>query len=404
MSAVWVDLAWPDRFGRLRSATVAADDVSDAVRTLRIDPHDLGWPGIPGPLRPEPDDAVHRVPGAPDRELRMCFLVGPDGETSPACGRATLSRALAEAARRDWQVVAAAEVEFFLTGLDGEPVYRTIENYGIVAGAPYEGVLRQVRALRDAGIPVVASNPEYGGGQFEVNFMHGPALAAADHVSLMRAWTGAIAAGEGLRATFAAKPRPDGSGSGMHIHQSLWRGSENVFFGSRGELSQAGRNYLAGLLKGMAELAPLGSPTPLAYTRRADGSFCPTAICWGGDNRTVAVRALVDDESSTRIEQRDAAADASPYLILAGQVRAGLRGIDMQAEPGEPIEGNAYARSDLPRLPRTLEEALQRFEAGDLGPQVLGEEAYASLCGQLSALVDAQLAGVVLGPDPDGAW
>jgi glutamine synthetase len=405
MSAPWMELAWPDRDGRLRGATVPGDAVADAVRAIRIDPADLGWPGVPGPLRPEPDVEAHALPWAPDRELRLCFLRGPDGNESPACTRSALGRALGDAERGGYEVIAAAEVEFFLARPDDRrPVYSAIENYGIVAGAPYEPVMARIRSLRHAGVPVVASNPEYGGGQFEVNLMHGPALAAADAVSLLRTWGGAIAAREGLAATFSAKPWPDGSGSGMHIHQSLWRNGENAFWERDGVLSGAGRSYLAGLLDAMGELAPLGSPTPLAYTRRSDGSFCPTTVSWGGDNRTVAVRVLVDDAASTRIEQRDAAADASPHLALAGQVAAGLAGIADGREPPATVEGDAYTASGLPRLPRSLEEALPLFAASALARRVLGEEAHASFCGSLEALVEAELAGTRTGPDPDGGW
>jgi glutamine synthetase len=404
MSVRWVDLAWPDRQGRLRVASVPAEAMAEAARAIAVAPADIGWPGIAGPLTLEPDTTAYPVPWAPDREVRLCFLLGPDGAPSPACGRSTLARALHAAGREGYDVVAAAEVEFFLLATPGgDPVYDAIENYGIVAGARFERVLGQVRALRNAGVPVMASNPEYGGGQFEINLRHGAALQAADAVVLLRTWTGIIAAREGLAATFVAKRAPDASGSGMHVHQSLWRGDANAFWDD-GRLSASGEGYLAGLLDGMAELAPLGSPTALGYTRRADGSFCPTSVCWGGDNRSVAVRVLVEEEPTTRIEQRDAAADASPYLAMAGQLTAGLRGIADGLRPPAAVEGNAYGRTDLPRLPRTLEEAAALFEGSDLAREVLGDEAHASLCGTLAAEVGDQLAGVGAGPDVDGAW
>lgn len=399
----WVDLAWPDRDGRLRFVSVPREGMAEAARAIRVDPARIGWSGLPGPLTVEPDSTGYRMSNG-HGEVRLCHLIGPDGEPSPACGRSTLSRAVAAAARAGFSVIAAAEVEFHLTNGDGAAVYSEIENYGIVAGARYERVMRQVRGFRAAGIPVYATNPEYGGGQFEVNLVHGPVLEAADAVTLLRAWTGAVAAREGFRATFAAKPWPDASGSGLHVHQSLWRNGENAFWRDGGGLSEPGRSYLAGLLDALPELAPLGSPTPLAYTRRSDGSFCPTTVCWGGDNRTVAVRALADEPAATRIEQRDAAADANPHLVMAGQILAGLRGVFGEAEPPDPVEGDAYARTDLPRLPRSLPEALPLFEASGLARVVLGDEAHAILCSHLGALVEAELAGVGAGPDPGGAW
>lgn len=405
MNGRWIELAWPDRLGRLRGATVPEHALDEAMSELRIDPEELGWPGLPGPLRPAPEPQGRRLPWAGGRELRMCFLVGPDGEPSPACGRSTLRRALERAGAGGFEVIAAAELELFLADANGDPVYSSIQNYGIVAGAAYEPLLKQVRAFEHAGVPVTATNPEYGGGQFEINLMHGPALAAADAVALLRAWTGALATQFGLSATFSAKPWADGSGSGMHLHQSLWQDGRNAFWDEAGQgLSPMGSAYLAGLLSGMAELAPLGSPTPLAYTRRSDGSFCPTSVCWGGDNRTVAARVLAEDAAATRIEQRDAAADASPYLTLAGQVTAGLQGIDDGLGAPPPVHGNAYARTDLPRLPRTLEEAVALFRTSRLGVAVLGDEAHSVLCDELDDLVERELAGVGPGPDPDGAW
>ena len=399
-----IDLAWPDRQGRLRVATVPAEREAEAVASIAVEPASLGWPTLAGPLTLVPDSRAYRSPWSTDRSVRLCTLLGPDGELSPACMRSTLDRALERVWRGGYHVVAAAEVELFLLRRPGgEPVYSPIENYGIVAGAPYEGVMGQIRGLRRAGVPVVATNPEYGGGQFEVNLRHGDAARAADAVVLLRTWGGVIAAREKLAATFAAKPAPDASGSGMHIHQSLWHDGDNAFW-DNGALSAVGRGYLAGLLAGLAELAPLGSATALAYTRRTDGSFCPTTACWGGDNRTVAIRVLVEDEASTRIEQRDAAADANPYLALAGQVTAGHRGVVERLEPPPPVTGDAYARTDLPPLPRTLEEAASSFERSGLAREVLGEEAHGDMCASLAREVSAHLAGAPAGPDPDGAW
>lgn len=404
MMAEFCDLAWPDAVGRLRTASVRSADLGEALKRLRVNPADLGWEGIDEPVRLEPDEVARRSPFDPQREVRLCRLVDERGEASPACSRSILDRALAAARASGFEVVAAAELELTLLEADsGRPVYDVIENYGIVAGAPYEGVMRTVRSLREFGVPVIGSNPEYGAGQFEINLAHGPALEAADAAVLLRTWAGAAAARAGYRASFAAKLAPELSGSGMHVHQSLWRDGANLFWAD-GELSSTGRSYLAGLLERMPELTPLGSPTALAYTRRSDGSFCPVNVSWSGDNRTVAVRVLAEGEGATRIEQRDAAADANPYLVFAGQIRAGLDGIARDAEPPPPTDGNAYHQPQLPPLPRTLAEALPLFAASELARETLGERAHASLCSTLAPRVEESLAGAPAGPDPDGAW
>jgi glutamine synthetase len=404
MSAPYTDLAFPDRDGRLRLATVPSAGMNDAVGALRIDPDDIGWPGLPGPLTLAPDDAVYPSPWDAAREVRMCFLLDPSGGPSAACSRSVLARALDVARSVGYDVIAAAELELHLLDDEtGAPVYETIQNYGIVAGAPYDHVMGEVRALRRSGVPVMATNPEYGGGQFEINLRHGPAMGAADAVAMLRTWTGVAAARHGLRATFVSKPWPEASGSGMHVHQSLWHGGDNAFWDA-GDLSAAGRSYLSGLLAAMAELAPLGSPTARCYTRRADGSFCPVNVSWGGDNRTVAVRVLAEAEATTRVEQRDAAADANPYLTMAGHVHAGMYGIRERLTPPEATVGNAYHRTGLPELPRTLAEALSLFERSDLAREVLGDEAHAVLCAILRDEAEAGLAGVAAAPHADGAW
>jgi glutamine synthetase len=402
--ARFTDLSFPDRAGRLRVASAPTTALGDAVASLRIEPAEIGWPGLPGPLTLAPDDAVYPSPWDPDREVRMCFLLDPSDRPSAACGRSALARAVDEARSAGYGTVAAAELELFL--LDGTtraPVYDAIQNYGIVAGAPYDDVMGEVRGLRRHGVAVMATNPEYGGGQFEINIKHGPAMAAADAVAMLRTWTGVISARHGFAATFVSKPWPEASGSGMHVHQSLWRGEDNAFWDD-GRLSGVGRSYLAGLLDGMAELTPLGSPTARSYTRRSDGSFCPVNASWGGDNRTVAVRVLAESEAATRVEQRDAAADANPYLTIAGHVVAGIRGIAAGLKPGEPTEGNAYERTDLPALPRTLGDALALFERSTLARRVVGEEAHAVLCRLLAEEAEACFAGLAGGADPDGAW
>lgn len=232
------------------------------------------------------------------------------------------------------------------------------------------------------GIPIEATNPEYSGGQFELNIVHGEALASADRTVLMREGVRELAARHGLAATFMAKPWTDQAGNGMHVHQSLWQAGTNQFHADGDELSETGRHYLAGLLARMREHALLGCSTPNAYHRRADLSFAPTVICWGGDNRTVAVRAVVGSPTSTRIEQRDASADCNVYLVFAAQIAAGLAGIRDRLEPPPMATGNAY-ELDLERLPVTFLEAYDLFQASSAARALLGE-----------ATVDAYLAAL----------
>lgn len=162
-----------------------------------------------------------------------------------------------------------------------------------------------------------------------------------------------------------AKPFKE-TGNGLHLHQSLWRDGRNVF-ANDARLSEVGRHYLGGLYAHMAELTLLGTPTPNGMKRREPYSSCPTRLTWGGDNRTVALRVIEEGrDDSVRIEQRDAAADCNPYLVMAGQIAAGLRGVEQELEPGPPSQGDAYADETSPLLPATIEAAIAAVEASAL--------------------------------------
>lgn len=370
-------LGWVDRHGDLHVLEAPGPGGDPVTVTMA----NAGWPGVEGELVLRPDgSAGHALPDG-SGILTLCDLAAPDGSTSPWCSRSLLARVLERASERGLMVIAAAEIEFFLLDpVEDRPVFANIEQYGIVAGEPYEPVLRRIRGLRSSGIPVVASNCEYGGGQFEINMRHGHAVPSADEIVLLRHWAREIAVDEGYRISFDAKPWPDNSGNGMHFHQSLWDGERNLFWaGEEGRLSPPGEAYLAGLMEAMPEMTMLGSPSQRAYLRRDDYSFCPTSACWGGDNRTVAARVIAEHEPVTRVEQRDASSDANPYLALAAQVAAGLDGMDAGLSAPPMVTGNAYARDDLPPLPSSLAEALGLFAASDRARELLGDEVHARM-------------------------
>jgi glutamine synthetase len=387
MSGDFIDLTWIDVLGRPRAIRAATAELASVVEQLPV-PLDEVLRGAAGVAWLRPDSgAVFPSPWEGGVEIQLCDLADDDGNPSPYCTRSVLKRALRRLAEERLDAVVAAEMEFYLYDPASErPVYDEIQNYGIVKGAEYEHVLRDVRGLRAFGIPVVASNPEYAGGQFEVNLHHGEPLAGCDAAALLRSHVVEVAARHGYGATFMARPWSDQSGSGMHFHQSLWHDGRNLFWD--GGLSGAGRGYLAGLLRAMPELTPLGSPTANAYRRRHDLSFAPTVACWGGDNRTVAIRVLDETEASTRVEQRDAAADCNPYLALAGQLSAGLAGRGERLEPPPPRSGNAHEQPDLPQLARSLEAALPPFVASDLARDVLGPELHDALVGACHAEIE----------------
>jgi len=309
-------------------------------------------------------------------------LMGSDGRPDASCSRSALRAVLGRAAADGLEIQAAAELEFYLIdSATRRPIYDEINQYSLTKGAELEFLLQDLRErLAVLGVPVEAVNPEYAGGQAEINIKYTEALAAADRAVLTRHFAREMARSHGLDATFMAKPWTEQAGSGMHVHQSVWRapagpaetgGGANLFH-SAGGLSNDGNAYVAGLVRHLRELVLLGSATPNAYHRRADYSFAPTRICWGADNRTLAVRAITGSEGATRVEQRDAAADCNIYLAMAGQFAAGLTGLAARWTPPDPVTGNAYARTDLPLLPESFPEALDLLASSDLARTALG--------------------------------
>jgi glutamine synthetase len=325
-----------------------------------------------GVLRLVPDPGTRRAVAWDEHlELVLADLVEPSGAVSPLCTRSLLKRILDDAARAGYEISTGVELEFFLVDpATRTPVYAGIESYSL-GRVEYEPLITAIRNdLAAMHVPVGGSHPEYAGGQFEVNLVHARGIDAADNATLLRHCVRAIARRFGLDCTFLAKPWNGRAGNGMHVHQSLWRNGVNVFLDVDG-LSPTGNAYLAGLLERMREFALLGSSTPNAYHRRGDLSFAPTGVCWGADNRTVGVRTVVADPNSTRIEQRDACADANVYLTLAGQYQAGLDGVRRSLRPPPRAEGNAYLQ-DWPRLPTSFEEAYKLLVSSDAARRLLG--------------------------------
>jgi glutamine synthetase len=379
----WVDVYWSDLIGRCRSVRVAAA-AARGVR-LRRSLVAAGFSG-PGPEAGDvllvPDwDSARPNPWDGNAQVVLGNLMGSDGEPDASCSRSALRAVLGRAATDGLEIQAAAELEFYLIDpATRRPIYDEINQYSLTKGAELEFLLQDLRErLAVLGVPVEAVNPEYAGGQAEVNIKYTEALAAADRAVLTRHFVREMARSHGLDATFMAKPWTEQAGSGMHVHQSVWRvpaasaetAGANLFHSAAG-LSDEGNAYIAGLVRYMRELVLLGSATPNAYHRRADYSFAPTRICWGADNRTLAVRAITGSEGSTRVEQRDAAADCNIYLAMAGQFAAGLTGLAAGWTPPDPVTGNAYTRTDLPLLSESFPEALDLLASSDLARTALG--------------------------------
>jgi glutamine synthetase len=291
--------------------------------------------------------------------------------------RHQLRRQVERCQARGFDPVLATEIEFYLTDEAGKPVYDGVQCYSLQKGAELEHVVGEVRrVIEEYGIVVEASNTEYGPAQVEINLGHGPAVEVCDGTVVFKSVVREIARRHGLRATFMAKPFPGVSGNGLHLHHSLLADGANVFehASDEGLLGNASmRHWVAGLAMHAAQFALLANPTVNAYKRIEDYSFAPTRVSWGLDNRNVAVRCIPQVGAASRVEYRGGAADANPYLLAASILAAGMDGIERELELPPAAEHDAYADERLPRLPRTLGEAIAAWEATPFARETFGE-------------------------------
>jgi glutamine synthetase len=239
---------------------------------------------------------------------------------------------------------------------------------------PFLAALHEAAALQR--VPVSATTKEYAPGQFEANLRHqADALSASDHAIYLRQIVKAAAAATGARATFMAKPYPDRSGSGQHVHLSLVdRSGRNVFDNGTPEGSDVLRFAAGGLSDLMAASMALFAPNLNAYRRFAPDMFAPVNRRWGVNNRSVGLRVPVGPDAARRIEHRCAGADANPYLVMAAILAGIHHGIVNRIDPGPPASGNVSHEPD-PELPLSLDDSLVLLDRGGVLSSYFGPEA-----------------------------
>jgi glutamine synthetase len=231
-------------------------------------------------------------------------------------------------------------------------------------------------ALDGLGVELTAAHTEAAPGLLELNLAARPALQAGDDAAYTKFAVKELAASMGLTATFLAKTVAGEEGSSGHVHISCWRDGLNAFAGADGKspISSVMASAIAGVLDHLPAASLLLNPTINSYKRLVPGWFAPTNLSWGLDNRSCAIRAIRSERPELcRFECRRPGADANPYLALAAIVVAAADGLRRGARPPEPVDGDAYSRSDLATLPGSLEASLRAFEADDFLGRGLGE-------------------------------
>ena len=309
--------------------------------------------------------------------LLPVWMFGEDGQPFDGDPRHALARVLDGYAARGLRPVVATELEFYLVDdSDAElQVPRcprsgkrraTTDTLSLPALDAFDPFFTDLyEACEAMGIPADAAISEAGRGQFEINLLHGAdALKAADDAWLFKLLVKGLARNHGFAASFMAKPYPDQSGNGLHVHFSvLDGGGANIFDDGGADGTPALRHAIAGCLGAMRESTLLFAPHASSYDRLVPSAHAPTGVAWGYENRTTAIRVPGGNPRARRIEHRVAGGDINPYLMLAGVLGAALNGLVDAAEPPAPITGNAYEK-DLAQLPDGWSDAIDLFEHG----------------------------------------
>jgi glutamine synthetase len=321
------------------------------------------------------------------------------GEPVEVSPRRILQRQVAAAADAGYVAKMGSEIEFFLfkDAFDDAHAgdYRSltpnspyIEDYNILQTTKEEDLLGAMRrGLKSAGLPIEFSKGEAGRGQHEINLTYQAAVDMADINLVFKTAVKEIAAASGKSATFMAKPHFDDAGSSFHIHSSLWSADgpglgdaqESLTSAMPGSgeyhMSDVFRWYLGGLLATSAEFSLLLAPTVNSYKRFVPGSWAPTGIGWGIDNRTLGFR-VVGHGEGMRVENRIPGSDANTYHAFAATLAGGLYGIANQIEPQPPYEGNGYTATDLARIPTTLVDAIDAWRNSSIAKQCFGDDVH----------------------------
>jgi len=333
------------------------------------------------PWRPREGGAVARM---------FCDIVNPDGSPFPFDPRYVLKRNLKRASDLGYTFYVGPELEFFYFKDSSGTEFLDRGGYFDLTPLDVASDLRRdtVLTLEKLGIAVEYSHHEVAPSQHEIDLKYCDALTMADNAMTYRLVVKEVAMQQGFHATFMPKPVASENGSGMHVHQSLFKGDRNAFFDAKSEdhLSQVARYYIGGLLKHAAEITLVLNQWVNSYKRLIPGYEAPVYISWAHRNRSDLIRVPMykpGKENATRIEMRSPDPACNPYLAFAVMLAAGLDGIENEIEPPESVEGNVYAMSPEERerlgiktLPEDLWEAIALTEKSDFVRKALGDHVF----------------------------
>ena len=317
----------------------------------------------------------------------ICDVMNPDGTPFIGDPRGTLKRIMAEAAALGYSFNVGPEPEFFLFTRDaeGKPSTKTIDQASYFDLGPVdrgEECRRDcVLNLQKMGFEIESSHHEVAPGQHEIDFKYSDAVTAADNIATFRFVVRTIALQHGLHASFMPKPIMGVNGSGMHVHQSLFKDGKNAFFDpdAASGVSSTCHQFIAGLLTHAKAFTAICNPLVNSYKRLVPGYEAPVYLAWSERNRSPLIRIPAKRGNSTRIELRSPDPSCNPYLALAAILAAGLDGIKSRLQAPAPVNRNVYTMAPEEReaegidmLPTSLKDALRELESDDVIRDALG--------------------------------
>jgi glutamine synthetase len=394
----FIRLWFTDILGMLKSFAITVEELETALEEgmgfdgssiegfARIDESDMV-------AMPDPD-SFHLLPWRP-REHRavarmFCDIMRPGGTPFEGDPRYVLKQALKRAADMGYTYYVGPELEYFY--FRNAETTEQLDHGGYFDLIPLDMAtdLRResVLDLEELGIGVEYSHHEVAGSQHEIDMRYTDALTMADQVMTYRLVVKQIALQNGVYATFMPKPIFGINGSGMHVHQSLFKGEHNAFFNAKDSyhLSDIARNYIAGLLKYAPEITAVTNQWINSYKRLVPGYEAPVYLSWARRNRSDLIRVpeyRPGREKATRLEFRSPDPACNPYLAFSVMLTAGLEGIEKGMKPPAPVEENVYEMSEEERekrgigtLPASLLEAIMLAEKSEVVRKALGEHVF----------------------------
>lgn len=325
----------------------------------------------------------------------ICDVYTPDGQPFEGDPRYILKKQVERAKKLGLTFYTGPELEFFLFKKEGDEI-KTLPHdkagYFDFSTDLAVDIRKEITdCLIDLDIDVETLHHEVAEGQHEINFTYSDALTTADNAATLKFTVKAIAQKYDLHATFMPKPIAGQNGSGMHIHQSMFKDGENVFFDENSEtkLSTLAHQFIAGQLKHIKGMAAILNPIVNSYKRLVPGYEAPTYIAWGDTNRSALIRIpryTPGRSKSTRAELRNPDPSCNPYLAFAVMLAAGLDGIENELVPPAPVNEDIFALDEakaeelqIDTLPQNLWEATQELEKDEVIRRALGEHAFSSI-------------------------